>query len=71
MKTFIFKDSLEQENVINALIQDEYEAIDGYNKAIEQFNDNANVKAVLEHIKEEELEHIDELRKLITTQIKK
>lgn len=71
MKTFIFKDSLEQENVINALIQDEYEAIDGYNNAIEQFNDNANVKAVLEHIKEEELEHIDELRKLITTQIKK
>lgn len=56
---------------IEFLIKDENEAIDGYDKQIklvQNSNIDENKKIViintLQHIKEEELEHIEELKKL-------
>lgn len=56
---------------IEFLIKDENEAIDGYDKQIklvQNSNLDENKKIViintLQHIKEEELEHIEELKKL-------
>ena len=52
------------------LIADENEAIDGYDKAI-KYLINSNIEDkdkkldVLEHIKDEELEHIKELKEII------
>ena len=56
-------------NKINFLIDDEYEAIDGYDEVIEFFsnseepNKNIIIKQ-LKHIREEEEEHIKELNEL-------
>ena len=54
---------------INFLIEDEHEAIDGYNKVIDFFETSAEsqkslIIEQLEHIKEEEEEHIRELEEL-------
>lgn len=54
---------------INFLIEDEYEAIDGYNKVIDFFEASAASQSdliikQLEHIKAEEEEHIRELTEL-------
>ena len=56
-------------NKINFLIEDEHEAIDGYNKVIDFFETSAEsqknlIIEQLEHIKEEEEEHIRELEEL-------
>lgn len=55
--------------IIEDLIKDENEAIDGYNKAIKYLVnsklENSKVLNVLEHIKEEELEHIKELKEIL------
>ena len=60
-------------SIIEALIQDENEAIDGYDKAIKYLS-NANfvddvVKTAylekLNHIKNEEIEHIKELKEVL------
>ena len=60
-------------SIIEALIQDENEAIDGYDKAIKYLS-NANfvddvVKTAylekLNHIKNEEIEHIEELKEIL------
>ena len=59
-------------DLINALINDELEAIDGYNDAIVKVN-AANFKAekskciinALNHIRDEEQEHIEELKSLL------
>ena len=60
-------------SIIEALIQDENEAIDGYDKAIKYLS-NANfvddvVKTAylekLNHIKAEEIEHIKELKEIL------
>lgn len=58
--------------IVKALIQDENEAIDGYDKAI-KFISNANLPQLiktaylekLEHIKSEEIEHIEELKEIV------
>lgn len=56
-------------NKINFLIDDEYEAIDGYDEVIEFFNNskepnkNTIIKQ-LKHIRDEEEEHIKELNEL-------
>lgn len=60
-------------SVIEALIQDENEAIDGYDKAIKylsnaNFADDVVKTAYLEklnHIKNEEIEHIEELKEIL------
>lgn len=56
-------------SIIEDLIKDENEAIDGYNKAIKYLVnsklENSNVLNVLEHIKDEELEHIKELKEIL------
>ncbi len=56
-------------SIIEDLIKDENEAIDGYNKAIKYLVnsrlENNKVLNVLEHIKEEELEHIKELKEIL------
>lgn len=56
-------------NKINFLIEDEYEAIDGYNEVIDFFEASAEhqkslIIDQLEHIKKEEEEHIRELEEL-------
>ena len=68
------EDSNNFENVYNKkisfLIDDENEAIDGYDGAIKLFNDNQEIDSdtrelilsKLQHIKDEELEHIRELK---------
>lgn len=58
--------------IVKALIQDENEAIDGYDKAI-KFISNADLPQLiknaylekLEHIKNEEIEHIEELKEIV------
>lgn len=56
--------------IIEDLIADENEAIDGYDKAI-KFLVNSNIEGkdklldVLEHIKDEEIEHIKELKEIV------
>lgn len=58
--------------IVEALIQDENEAIDGYDKAI-KFVSNADLPQLiktaylekLEHIKQEEIEHIEELKEIV------
>ena len=60
-------------SIIEALIQDENEAIDGYDKAIKylsnaNFADDVVKTAYLEklnHIKNEEIEHIEELKEIL------
>lgn len=60
-------------DIIDNLVKDEIEAIEGYDKAILSFtNDNDMPKEakeytleVLNHIREEELEHIKELRNVV------
>lgn len=60
-------------SIIEALIQDENEAIDGYDKAIKylsnaNFADDVVKTAYLEklnHIKNEEIEHIKELKEIL------
>ena len=68
----------EQENkedlksIVKALIDDENEAIDGYDKAI-KFITNSDVPSLiktaylekLNHIKDEEIEHIEELKEIL------
>ena len=59
-------------SIVKALIQDENEAIDGYDKAI-KFVSNADLPQLiknaylekLEHIKSEEIEHIEELKEIV------
>jgi len=59
-------------SIVEALIQDENEAIDGYDKAI-KFVSNADLPQLiktaylekLEHIKQEEIEHIEELKEIL------
>lgn len=56
-------------NKINFLIDDEYEAIDGYDEVIEFFNNSGEpnkniIIKQLKHIREEEEEHIKELNEL-------
>lgn len=58
--------------IVKALIADENEAIDGYDKAI-KFVSNADLPQLiktaylekLEHIKQEEIEHIEELKEIL------
>ena len=58
--------------VIEALIKDENEAIDGYDKAI-KFVTNSNLPSLiktayidkLQKIKDEEIEHIEELKEIL------
>lgn len=58
--------------IVEALIKDENEAIDGYDKAI-KFVSNADLPQLiktaylekLEHIKQEEIEHIEELKEIL------
>lgn len=50
--------------IIKFLIDDEYEAIDGYDRAIEQIRD-VSIREVLEHIRDEEKEHIQELKDIL------
>lgn len=65
-----FEDN-EISKVLNDLIKDEYEAIDGYESAenlIKQYDltseDKDNLLSTLDHIKAEEEEHVDELKEL-------
>lgn len=59
-------------SIVKALIDDENEAIDGYDKAI-KFITNADIPDLvktaylekLNHIKSEEVEHIEELKEII------
>lgn len=58
--------------IVEALIKDENEAIDGYDKAI-KFVSNADLPQLvktaylekLNHIKNEEIEHIEELKEIL------
>jgi len=50
-------------DTINFLIKDEIEAIKGYEEAIEKMTDE-KAKAVLIHIRDEEVEHIKQLTEL-------
>lgn len=58
-----------KDKILSDLIIDEKEAIDGYNNAIDRLGatDEITDKAedVLKHISEEELEHIEELSKIV------
>lgn len=66
----LFEMNKEFINKINFLINDEYEAIDGYDESIKLFEsfENEEIKNTiikqLEHIREEEEEHIKELTEL-------
>lgn len=60
------------QEIVESLIQDENEAIDGYNNAIKYLvNSNIDEKIknkvidTLTHIKDEELEHIRELKEVL------
>lgn len=60
------------QGIVKFLIEDENEAVDGYDKAIKAFNaatlptpDMEHIVSELQHIKEEELEHIRELEELL------
>lgn len=53
------------EETIKALIKDEYEAIEAYDKAIEKFKEDLDIVGVLEHIKGEEEEHVKELKMIL------
>lgn len=60
---------LDFKKIIKALIDDENEAIDGYDRAIKyvtnsEMEDKEKIIEVLQHIKEEELEHIEELKEM-------
>ena len=57
-------------SIIENLIADENEAIDGYDKAIKYvvntgIENKDKILDVLEHIKNEEIEHIEELKELL------
>lgn len=51
--------------VLQGLITDEYEAIDGYNKSLNSFSSFDKVVSVLTHIRDEEVEHVKELSELV------
>lgn len=54
--------------VIKKLIEDENEAIDGYDKAIKYITNTINDEAVinkLQKIKDDEIQHIEDLKELI------
>ena len=54
--------------VIKKLIEDENEAIDGYDKAIKYITNTTNDEAVinkLQKIKDDEIRHIEDLKELI------
>lgn len=59
-------------SIVDFLIKDENEAIDGYDKAI-KYVSNADLPQLiktaylekLEHIKQEEIEHIEELKEIV------
>lgn len=51
--------------VLQGLITDEYEAIDGYNKSLDSFASFDKVVEVLTHIRDEEIEHVKELSELV------
>lgn len=60
------------QGIVKFLIEDENEAVDGYDKAIKAFNaatlptpDREHIVSELQHIKEEELEHIRELEEVL------
>ena len=58
-------------NLLNTLINDEVEAVNSYNDAINKvnvsnFKDSQRIVAVLNHIRSEELEHINELKDLVS-----
>lgn len=53
------------DEIIKSLIKDEHEAIDAYSKAIKELEDKPEVVAVLEHIKGEEEEHVEELEGIL------
>lgn len=58
----------EWKQVIEALIEDENEAIDGYDKAIKYLvnvEDNKKFVDILNDIKEQEIEHIQKLKELL------
>lgn len=62
----------EWQQIVEALVKDENEAIDGYDKAI-KFIANSDLPDLiktaytekLEHIKQEEIEHIEELKEIL------
>ena len=62
-----------KEEVIDTLVKDEEEAIDGYTKAENQIDsisdleveEKEEIKSVIDHIREEEVEHIEELEELV------
>ena len=66
------EDKNDWKSIVEALVQDENEAIDGYDKAI-KFVSNADLPQLiktayiekLEHIKQEEIEHIEELKEIV------
>ena len=61
-------DESDWKKIIEDLIKDENEAIDGYDKAIKYLantDGNEAFISVLEHIKQEEIEHIEELKELL------
>lgn len=51
--------------IIKFLINDEVEAIKGYDKAIQALKDKPEIVSRLSHIRDEEVEHIAELNELI------
>lgn len=53
------------DEIIKSLIKDEHEAIEAYKKAIKELEEKSDVVAVLEHIKGEEEEHVDELKAIL------
>lgn len=67
----LFDEAESMEEVVDLLVKDEEEAITGYEEAeakIEELVDAADidtVKEVLDHIKEEEIEHIEELESIL------
>ena len=55
-------DENEYKEQLDALIKDEEEAIEGYDKVIEKLDDE-NIKAELKKIRDEEQAHLDFLKK--------
>ncbi len=51
-------------NIIDDLIKDEIEAIDGYHKAIDKMSDSPRAVSLFGHIYDEETHHITELQEL-------
>lgn len=51
-------------NIIDDLIKDELEAIDGYHKAIDKMSDSPRAVSLFGHIYDEETRHITDLQEL-------